>query len=139
MALPVKCFVSLIPGFSPYIALGVGKVSAISRTVGTRPFENSADRIFSLAVGVPTDNPDALAAVRRSDVGSSYITPLRIVPDFGKAPENSIKSPSSERADVLHDRIARSYLANEARVLKPESRANPRDPGTLTGEGDILT
>jgi hypothetical protein len=76
--------------------------------------------------------------VGRSDIGSAYIRPFRIIPDFGKAPENSIKSPVSKRSDVFHDCVSWSYFANETSVLKPESGTFSIDPGTLTGNTDVL-
>jgi len=41
-------------------------------------------------------NPDPVASVRRTNGGSWYAVPFRIVPERGQVPENSVKSPSSE-------------------------------------------
>jgi hypothetical protein len=65
------------------------------------------------------DNPDSLSPVGRSHIAGPYILPDRIIPDFGKRPENPVKSPNSKGSDVFHDCESRSYLANEPRVFKP--------------------
>jgi hypothetical protein len=76
--------------------------------------------------------------VGRSDIGGAYILPLRIVPERGKAPEYGIESPKSESADVFHDRVAGSKLANKAGVLEPESASLTLQPSAFTSDGNIL-
>jgi hypothetical protein len=65
--------------------------------------------------------------------------PRRVVPDRGQVPEYSIEPPGPERRDVFHDRVGRSYLANETVELPPEPGAFAVEPEALAGRADVLT
>jgi hypothetical protein len=60
---------------------------------------------FFLGVG---NNPHAVPSVRRTNGGSWYAMPFRIIPELGQVSDNSVKPPSKECCDVLHDDVARS-------------------------------
>ena len=68
---------------------------------------------------VPRDDEDALATVRSAHIGGAEIEPERIIPRFGKAPENDIKPSKSESRDVLHDDDAGSKRASDSQELEP--------------------
>jgi hypothetical protein len=51
----------------------------------------------SLAVGVGSDNPDAVTLMRGTDVSRSKHTPLRIIPHRGKVTEDSGKSSTNKQ------------------------------------------
>jgi hypothetical protein len=74
--------------------------------------------LWSVAVGVG-NNPYAVALMRGANGGSRYAMPFRIKPERGQVSENSLKSPSKQRCDVLHDDVAGSKLANNSGVLAP--------------------
>ena len=59
--------------------------------------------------------------MRRTNGGSRYNVPSRVIPERGKVSENSGKSSSPQSPDVLHDDELRSKLANQAAVLSPQS------------------
>jgi len=96
---------------------------------------------YLVAVGVG-NNPDPVAPVRGTNVGSRYAVPFCIVPDLGQVSENSAK-PSAlvsrkQRWDVLHDRVARCHLANNSGEVGPESRAFGVDSGLSPSDGEVL-
>lgn len=72
---------------------------------------------IALAVG---QNPDAVAFVSGSNLSRCQTTPLRIEPCFGKVSEDDAESPFVEERNVLHEDVARSHLANNARDVRPE-------------------
>src|SRR6185312_4091420 len=74
---------------------------------------------FARGVG---HNPNTVTLVRRTNGGSWYAMPLRIKPERGQVSENSVKPPSKEHRDVLHDDVEGSKLANKTGVLLPEAR-----------------
>jgi hypothetical protein len=76
--------------------------------------------------------------VGRAHVGSSYATPLRVIPEGGQVCENDIHPPSKESCDVLHENVSGSYFANDTGVLRPKTRAGATDPGSLSGLADVL-
>lgn len=90
-------------------------------------------------VGVPRDDEDALAKLRRSNVGSGDTEPDRIIPLLGQSSENNVQSPLSERWDVLHDDDSGSKFANDAEVLEPETASRTRDASALPSVTEILT
>ena len=94
--------------------------------------------IASLALGVGND-PHPVPAVRRTNGGSRYAVPFRVIPDLGKVSENTVKAPSKQSCDVLHDDVAGSYLANETGELAPQSRPGAIDAVAASGGGDVLT
>jgi hypothetical protein len=77
--------------------------------------------------------------VGESKVSSAKHSPFRVIPARGQVSENSLNSPSKQSCDVLHDDVARSKLANDSRVLAPESAALSVDSDTLSGVADVLT
>ena len=64
--------------------------------------------------------------------------PFRIVPERGKAPEYTIEPSKSESADVFHECVSGSKLANKAGILVPEPGALTRQPSAFTSDGNIL-
>jgi hypothetical protein len=60
------------------------------------------------AIGVGSNDEDALPAVRGVDIGSAYARPLRVVPDFGQVAEYSSESEPEVPWDVLQDDEPRS-------------------------------
>src|SRR6185437_16197534 len=82
----------------------------------------------SLAVGVG-HQPKPVAQMGSVNGGSGNTVPLRIVPERGQVPENSLKSPSKQICCVFHDRVEGSKFANEARVLRPQATLLSVDPG----------
>jgi hypothetical protein len=61
----------------------------------------------SFATGVG-HNPDPISTVRGTNGGSRYAMPLRIKPERGQVSENSLKAPSKQSCDVLHEDVAGS-------------------------------
>lgn len=84
------------------------------------------------------NDPHTVTEVRRTNGGSRYSVPLRVIPDRGKVAENSGKSSTPQSPDVLHDCEAGSKLANEARKLSPQAGSLTVQAGTLTRERDVL-
>lgn len=74
----------------------------------------------AVALGVG-HNPNSVANLSGTSVGSWYAMPFSIIPDRGQASENSAKPPSKQSCDVLHDDDSRSYFANEAIEVEPEA------------------
>ena len=74
-----------------------------------------------------------------SGIGCSEHSPFRIVPQRGQVPENNVKSPRSEYWAILHDDVARSYLANDPRHVLPHSAPLSFDACSLSGCADVLT
>lgn len=50
---------------------------------------------------------------------SADTIPLRIIPERGKVPENTVEPASSEGGHVLHEHDTGSKLANEPSKLRP--------------------
>lgn len=75
----------------------------------------------------------------RADVARSMHVPLRIEPERGQVAEHAVESSSSESCAVLHEDVARSYLANDPSELLPETRALAVDPCALACGRDVLT
>jgi hypothetical protein len=92
---------------------------------------------FALAVGV-CNNPYPVPPVRRTNGGSRYAVPLRVIPDLGQVSENTVKAPSKQSCDVLHDGVSGSNLANKTGVFAPEPGAVAIDAGALSGVADVL-
>ena len=57
-----------------------------------------------LTVGVGYD-PDTLACVWGTNVLCRYNMPLRIIPDLGQSPTNSVDSFVEQVGHVLHDNV----------------------------------
>ena len=93
---------------------------------------------YCCAVGVGSNDPDAVSLVRRSGVSSSQHSPPRIVPQRGKVTEDHGKSSANKERAVLHEDEARSNLADDARHLSPQAAALSGDTGATSGGGDVL-
>jgi len=91
----------------------------------------------SLVLGVG-HNPDSISAVWQSNAGSSYAMPFRVIPERGQVSENFSKPSRKQRCDVLHDDVVRSYFANEARVVTPQSRPLACKPCPRARKTDVL-
>jgi len=117
-------------------ALGVGHRSSRNHEPASRLRIDGASW-FALAVGV-CNKPEPVASVRGANGRSRDAVPLRVIPARGQVSENTLKPPSKESCDVLHDDVAGSKLANESRVLAPKTRACPVDSSALAGEADVL-
>jgi hypothetical protein len=76
--------------------------------------------------------------MRRTNGGSRYRVPFRVIPERGKVSENIGKSSSPESPDVFHDDVARSKLANQARVLSPEAASLSVKTRTCASQRDVL-
>jgi hypothetical protein len=89
--------------FRPGDTVGVGHI--LTATVsGVPPWQYFVLRSYAVcAVGVG-HKPDAFAEVGRTDVGSGYNVPFRIIPDLGQRPANLFNSGMKEVCDVFHDR-----------------------------------
>jgi hypothetical protein len=93
----------------------------------------------SEAVGVGTpDKPEALADVRRSNVGSSQHSPPAVIPERGQITEHSSEPPSKDCWAVLHEDEAGSNLANDARHVAPEAGPVSVNAGAGPGDADVL-
>jgi hypothetical protein len=61
----------------------------------------------SIAAGVGNkDNP--LTQMRGAKGCRREHVPLRIIPDLGQVPKNSVEASAEQRLDVFHDRVPRS-------------------------------
>jgi len=69
------------------------------------------------------NNPDSISAVRRANVGCAQHSPPSIEPHLGQVSENSSKPPRSECWRVLHERVSRSCLTNDAGHFCPQPAA----------------
>ena len=83
----IRDFFDIVAKMKDAISLGVGLVLRSS---------------FRHARGVGQDE-DPVATVRRTNAGSRYTVPFRIIPERGKVAENGVESPSSECCHVLSD------------------------------------
>ena len=156
---PLVCVTSRPPRGSPSLAVGVAHavrahvdsdgVPFVGRTCPeSAPF---CELPYSSAVGVgyssrshvdprriPRDDEDPLSTMRRSNVGSSQRKPERVIPAFGKITEDSVKPSNNEGCNVLHDDEPRSYLANDAPVLEPETAPSTVKASAFSRERDVL-
>jgi hypothetical protein len=77
--------------------------------------------------------------VRGSGIGRSVTRPLRIEPERGKVGQDGIEPARAEGRDVLNEDISRANLGDNPSELGPQPGAFPGEPGSLAGNGDILT
>jgi hypothetical protein len=89
-------------------------------------------------VGINCKNPDSLALVGSTDVGSGEHKPCSIIPCFGQVPEYDVESPRGKEWGVFHECESRSYFANDSVHFFPESRAGTGDSFALSCATDIL-
>lgn len=82
------------------------------------PFPFVVVPFASLASAVGHDE-EALSLVRRTNVGSAYAVPPRIIPERGQVPENGSETAINESWDVFDHHAPWSKLANDARELTP--------------------
>ena len=94
--------------------------------------------LASLAVRVGND-PDPGARLGKSKVGCADAMPLRIIPEAGQVPENHSQSSTTQRCDILHDDVSRSYLTDQSCVFAPQSALRTGKAGSIPCNADILT
>jgi len=82
--------------------------------------------------------PQAIALMRCADIGSSQHCPPAVIPERGKVGEDSHESPSNEGWAVLHEHVARSNLAHDARHVAPQAGAFAINACALAGDRDVL-
>jgi len=105
--------------FFELFATGVGHIERLTALPNSLPL-GPARRAFGTHIPCGVGhNPDPISSVRRTNGGSWYAVPFRIKPERGQVSENTLKSPSKQSCDVLHDDVAGSYLANNSGVLRP--------------------
>lgn len=66
-------------------------------------------------------NPNSVAKLSGTSVGSRYAVPLSIIPERGQVSENGSESPSKQSCDVFHNDESGSNFANKAGELAPQS------------------
>jgi hypothetical protein len=77
--------------------------------------------------------------VGRSNIGSPYIEPFRIIPRFIKIGEDPMKPLAREISDVLHKRKTGSKLCNNSNELEPETGSLAHlKPSLAATNGNIL-
>ena len=84
------------------------------------------------------NNPDAISDVRGTNGGSWYAVPFCIKPERGQVSKNSVKPPSKQSCDVLHDDVAGSKFANDSGVILPEAAAFALNSDAVAGAADVL-
>ena len=113
-------------------ACGVGH-SALLKSFGPLPFERIAISFVLLASGVG-NNPNPVPPVRRTNGGSRYAMPLRIIPDLGHVSENGSQPSTKERCHVLQHSVSRSNHAKGSNHFPVESRTGSGKSGANPGE-----
>ena len=99
-------------GFPPANVGGLGNLPSENFKLGFKPF-------MLQHVGVVSQHPYSLAVMRGTILSSPQNSPSCIKPHFGQVSENSLKAPSKQSCDVLHDDVTGSYFANNSGVLRP--------------------
>lgn len=87
---------------------------------------------------MPGDDEDPVPLVRRTNGGSRYAVPLRIVPERGQRPENRVEPPPKQSCDVLHEHVSGCQLANDAGKLPPQSTSLATKTGAPPCLADVL-
>jgi hypothetical protein len=77
-------------------------VNKLGRSAPTRPAAPPTQLPYSLAVGVGQQE-ESVSSVGRADIARSKSLPLRIEPERGKVPENSVQPPAKESCDVFNE------------------------------------
>jgi hypothetical protein len=95
----------------------------------------------AVALGVG-HNPNSVPKVPETCVGSRYAVPLCIKPERGQVSENTVKPPSKESCDVLHenefDFSSFVKFANNSSVIGPEAASFSVKTSAFAGKADIL-
>lgn len=73
----------------------------------------------SVATGVGSNDPDSVAPMRRTNGGSRYAVPLRVIPERGQIAEYVSMPSTKQCCDVLHEHVPGSNVANDAGELAP--------------------
>jgi hypothetical protein len=103
--------------------------------VGRSAFTTS----FSIGVG-NSDDEDAVASVRRTDIGRSTAEPRSHVPERGQVPGDDVEPSSSKSSNVLDDHPSGPKNTNGVGDAVPEATAGPfSDAGSEAGVADVLT
>ena len=76
--------------------------------------------------------------MRRPNVGSSQHCPFAVIPERGQITEDSPKASSKEGWAVLHEDVAGSNLANDARHVSPHAASGSVDSCTPPRHADVL-
>jgi hypothetical protein len=100
----------IVPLRRPSVALGVGNhfMTACADSISPPPVPfPRGPPLCEFASGVG-NNEDSPASMRGTKGCCRDAIPFRIVPERGQVPENSSKSPNSERIDIFHDDVSRS-------------------------------
>ena len=114
-------------------------VPAVGRLCATCPSFWLVPYGVALGVGYSfREYEEPFTAVRRADLLRSEQIPFRIVPAFGQVAEDTVESSRSESCDVFHENEAGSYLANDSRVLGPETRPLSVETGSGSRKADVL-
>ncbi len=117
--------------------VGVGHITAAPRSVGFPRIYVREPLSASAVIGVG-NKPEPVSSVRCTNGGSWYAVPLRIKPERGQVSENSLKPPSKECCDVLHDDVAWSKLANKSGVLRPKAAPLALNSRAFSCNTDVL-
>ncbi len=136
-----------MPSDRAWLAVGVGHVARTATTSSRLllcPFSTSirtrTGRVMRhLRVGhVSCHQPEPVPLMRRPNIGSSQHCPPAVIPERGQVTEDSPKSSSKEGWTVLHEDVAGSNLANDARHVPPHPAALSVDSCTPPRHADVL-
>lgn len=120
------------------VAAGVGQ-RVTSPSDGPYSLGSRTPALSSLARGVGHRNDEhPLSSMGGAHIGSSDPRPLDVVPEVDEVADNVAQAPPKESAHVLDDDHPRPELADEPRVLAPESGAGSVESGPEPGVGHVL-
>lgn len=94
--------------------------------------------MFAVAVGVGSNDPDAISLVRGAGVDRSQHAPSRVIPQRGKITEDSGKSSVNKSWAVFHEDVTRSNFADNARHVSPHAAFGAVDAPPFACDGDVL-
>ena len=83
-------------------------------------------------------DPDPVSLVRRSNIGRSHNSPLRVIPERGKITKDSVESSRSEHWAVFHEDVTGSNFANHPRHVSPHPAALSVKAVASAGDADVL-
>lgn len=95
--------------------------------------------IFAHDVLSPCEDEDAVPLMLCSNGIRAEHAPFRIVPCVGQRPEYDAESFADEPVDVFHEHVLGSYLANDSKILEPESGSLSVDACSFSCGGQVLT